>query len=551
MKTSQTATGIIVVGIAAISCGLLTSCAQNDTGVSPAQAQQPAAPVAVQTTSPAIRNVSRLISLPGDVHPWEETTLYAKVPGYLAKITVDKGDHVTAGQIIATIEAPELAADRDQAQQAYQSAVAAAQGSRATNERTGAERRRSQFAAGKAKSDFAQMPPTVARARALLMQAQSAVQQAQEQKSQAAAGLEESRSQVEKANADLEAVKSDQRLADVTYARYQGIYDKNPMLIARQDVDVAESRAMAARSKTSAAQVAIDVSRHHVQSTTAQVNAAQSQIDQTKAQVAAAREQVNVALAQQNSAAKQVDVAAEDVAVAGKQQAVAQAKAREAAFQANAGRSALGRSVSVADYTRIRAPFSGVVTKRFVDRGAFIQTASASQNAAPIATVANLDRVRLYLTVPEAQARFVQNGAEVTITTIGLLEQPRKGRVCRTSVSLDPKTRTLLAEVDLPNQDGKILAGAYATAKIVMETHPGVVGVPTLAVGVEKSGKFVFIVVDGKAKRVPVTTGFDDGAYTEIVEGLHGGEQIVVTGRDTLTPNARVTITPWVAPTKK
>ena len=59
------------------------------------------------------------------------------------------------------------------------------------------------------------------------------------------------------------------------------------------------------------------------------------------------------------------------------------------------------------------------------------------------------------------------------------------------------------------------------------------------------------VVAEGKARRVPVTTGFDDGAYTEVVLGLHGGEQVVVTGREALTPNAKVAPTPWVAPVSK
>jgi RND family efflux transporter MFP subunit len=510
-----------------------------------------APPVAVQTTRPETRDVSRLISLPGDVHPWEETTLYAKVPGYLDRIYVDKGDTVKAGQVIATIASPELAAERDQAQDAYQSAVAAAQGSRAAGERAEADRRRALAVVSKARTDLAQMPPTVAVAKSRLKQAQSFVLQVQAQKSQAAASLDENSAQLEKASADLEAATSDRKLAEVTYERYKGIYDKDPMLIARQDVDVAESRASAARSRVSAAQAAIDAARQRVRSAKAQIAVADSQVEQAQAQVNAAEDQLRLAEAQRSSAAKQVNIAAEEASAAGKQQVAARAKVLEADYQARAGRSAVGKSVSMADYTRIRAPFSGVITRRFVDKGAFIQTASASQNAAPIVTVANLDRMRLYLTVPETQAHFLRTGTAVLITTSDQPDTPRKGRVTRTSGSLDPKTRTLLAEVDLPNSDRSILAGSYATARIVMETHPGVISVPTPAVGTEKTGKFVFVVVDGKAKRVPVTTGFDDGARTEIVEGLHGDEQVVVTGRDALTPNAKVTTSQWTPPVKK
>ncbi|HLJ57910.1 MAG TPA: hypothetical protein VKT77_22925, partial [Chthonomonadaceae bacterium] len=103
----------------------------------------------------------------------------------------------------------------------------------------------------------------------------------------------------------------------------------------------------------------------------------------------------------------------------------------------------------------------------------------------------------------------------------------------------------------IPNRGRKLLAGTYATGKIVMETHDDVVSIPSDAVAVEKAGKFVFVVEGGKAKRVPITTGFNDGAYTEVMDGLHGGEEVVVTGRDAVTPNAPVATTPWAPPAKR
>jgi RND family efflux transporter MFP subunit len=545
-----TAIGLIVLVLAGGAVFLLSK-GQNESIVSSAQAQQPAAPLAVQTTVPERRSVSRLIGLPGDVHPWEETTLYAKVPGYLQSISVDKGDKVRTGQVLAVLQAPELQEDRDQAQQAYRSALAAAQGSRAANDRSAAEQRRSLAALEKAKADDAQSPAMVEKARAILRQMQAVLRQAQEQKNQAETALEENRAQIDRAQADLEAARADQHLADLTLERYQGIYDKNPMLIAKQDVDAAESRAKAARSKTAAAQSALQVVQRHIKTIQSQIASAESQIEQAKAQVDSAQEQVSIAQSQQVSVKKQTDMAERDVEIAQKQRAVTQSKAQETQFQASAGRSAWNKQSSVAEYARIRAPFAGVVTKRYVDPGAFIQTASTSQNAAPLVTVANLNFVRLYVNVPELEARFITVGTPVTVLLNGLPETTFKGRVARTAASLDAKTRSLLAEVDLPNRDRKILPGAYAAAKVVLETHPNVISVPTAAVGVEKSGKFVFVIENGRARRVAVTTGFDDGAHTEIVEGLQGGEKVVVIGRDALAPNAAVTTTPWTPPVRK
>lgn len=551
MKRKLPLTLTTLLTVAVVGGGILLFRQQEAVPPASAQDQTSAAPLAaVQTTHPQRRDVSRLISLPGDVHPWEETTLYAKVPGYLATIPVDKGDTVKAGQVLATIEAPELQADRDQAQQTYQSTLASAQGSRATNARADAEQRRARAAAEKAQADYTQASAGVARAKALFQQAQGAVRQAEAQQQQAQAGLEESQSQAEKAQADLEAARAEQRLADVTYERYQGIYDKNPMLIAKQDVDTAESRARAARSKTAAAQSALQSAQAHSKAAQAQVNMAAAQIEQAQAQVVAAQEQVRIAQAQQVGLQKQVTVATQDVAISGKQRAVTQAKVQETQFQAGAGRSALNRVAAIADYAHIRAPFHGTIIKRFVDPGAFIQTASTSQNAAAIVTVANLDSVRVYLNVPEVEARFIHVGTPVKIVTTGLPDTVFTGRVARTAASLDSKTRTLLAEVDLPNPNRQILPGTYAMVKTVLETHKQVVSIPSLAVGSDKSGKFVFVVASGKAKRVVVTTGFDDGSYTEVLTGLQGQEEVVVTGRDALTPNMAVQSHLWEPPVK-
>jgi|SRR5579871_2756824 len=551
MKRNQTlATAALLTG-ALVAGGAALRFEYNDSLTQPALAQQPTQPLPVQTTSPARRDVSRLIALPGDVHPWQESTLYAKVPGYLGRIAVDKGDRVRAGQVIATIEAPELQADRDQARQSYQASVATTQGSQAIDERTAIEQLRAKAALEKAEADYTQMPAVVAGAKAQLQQAREAWTQTQEQKKQAQADLAEGGAQVDKATADLEGARADQKLADLTYERYNGIYARNAQLIAKQDVDTAESRAKVAQSKTGAAFNAVTAAQHHLESMRAQVAEADARVDQALSHVVDAEQQVNVALARQNSMHKQVQIAQQDLAIGGKQRAVAQSQVQTTQLQADAGRSALSKAASIAAYTQIHAPFDGVITRRFVDPGAFIQTASTSQNAAAIVTVADLDPVRVYINVPEVEARFIRVGTPVKIGLAGLPDSSLAGRIARTTDTLDPKTRTLMSEVDLPNRDRAILPGAYAMAKVVLETHRAVLSLPTAAVGVEKAGKFVFTVENGHAKRVAVKVGFNDGTYTEITEGLHGGEQVVVTGRDALTPNASLQATPWTPPARR
>src|SRR5579871_5139920 len=154
-----------------------------------ASADAPAPPVAVQTTHSARRDVARVMLLPGDIAPLYEVTLYAKVAGYLDRIPVDKGDRVQEGQLLAALRAPELDADRDQAQQAYRSALASAEGSEAVQQRSREEEKRAQIVLEKAQADYAQAPATVRKAKAQLQQAQNALQKTKAQQAQADATL--------------------------------------------------------------------------------------------------------------------------------------------------------------------------------------------------------------------------------------------------------------------------------------------------------------------------------------------------------------------------
>src|SRR5205809_3105663 len=106
---------------------LLAGCSQNSSSVSGANLPATAPPVALQTTRAVKRDVDRVITLPADLLPMQEATLYAKVPGYLDRLLADKGDHVRAGQLLAVIRAPELGADVAQARQSYLSAMATTQ----------------------------------------------------------------------------------------------------------------------------------------------------------------------------------------------------------------------------------------------------------------------------------------------------------------------------------------------------------------------------------------------------------------------------------------
>jgi len=109
------------------------------------------------------------------------------------------------------------------------------------------------------------------------------------------------------------------------------------------------------------------------------------------------------------------------------------------------------------------------------------------------------------------------------------------GTVTRFAHALDESTKTMLTEIELPNPNGELRPGAYASVRFELERKPDALLLPVQALAAEKAGTFVFTVADGKAKKAPVKTGFNDGTNVEITDGVKPGEPVILAGRQTLT----------------
>jgi RND family efflux transporter MFP subunit len=324
----------------------------------------------VQVMKPIKRDVVQTLRLPATISPYYQTTLYAKVSGYLKSIAVDKGDVVKAGQILAVIDDPELLERFHQAQSEYQ-------------------------------------------------------------------------------------------IKKVTYERLSSVRKENPDVIAKQDVDVAE-----------------------------------------------------------------------------------------AAYQG--AKHALDQLASMLDYTKMRAPYNGTVTARFVDPGALIQAATSSATqAVPLFTIMDISTLRFYINVPQEDAPFVKKGTPVTIAISGLPEKTLRATVTRSTVALDPGTRSLLAEIDLPNPGHDLAPGMFAEVVVELRRHPDALVVPPAALVSEGSSKFVFTVEQDVARKMPIETGIDDGLWVEITSGLTGAEDVVVTGKARLSNGIHVKAFPYSLPEGK
>lgn len=177
-------------------------------------------------------------------------------------------------------------------------------------------------------------------------------------------------------------------------------------------------------------------------------------------------------------------------------------------------------------YARITAPFSGIITRRFLDPGAV-----AIANSSTLFTLMDFDSVRVSINLLEKDVPVLTVGAPARVSADAFPNEFRAGRVGRLSQAVDPATRTMPAEVFVANQDLRLKPGMYVTVSLTLAEHPDAVTVPAQAVLNDTAGPCVYITADGKARRVPVTTGIEQGGRIEVVSGLAGTESVITAGQ--------------------
>ena len=335
---------------------------------------------AVQVVRPRQGVMDKSIELPGDVVGFYEAALHSKVTGYLKTISVDKGDSVKTGQVLAEIQVPEL------------------------------------------------------------------------------------RSNLQRAQANLEIER-------ITYDRLKKVQQSDPRLVSQQDVDMAYAKFLEAQA-------------------------------------------------------------------------------------------AVGTLQTMVGYTRIIAPFDGVVTGRFADPGALIRAGGgdigvdetsglispgATEGAGghrdgggPILTIADIDKLRVYVYVPENSYPYIHNGTPATLRFDEFPGRVFDGKVARYASSLDLATRTMLTEVDIDNPHRLVYPRSYAHVTIDLVRHPDALSVPVPALGGSASSPQLIVVNDGRLAQIPVRTGINDGNYVEITSGLSPGSLVVSTYSSALASGTQV-----------
>ena len=374
-----------------------SSCSRN--GNDKVQASGEA--VTVGVTKAEKKSLGRHLTLSSELVPFQEIDVYAKESGYVKKLDVDYGTRVKTGQVIATLEIPELEA------------------------------------------------------------------QLQEDQSE----IKNAGNQVTRAQHELLRYQAQYKALHLQYTRLNEVSEKQPGIVAQQEVDDAQGKDLAAASQVDAGQAALD--------------AAQSQLGVTKAK--------------------------------------------------------LSHDQSIFDYSKITAPFAGVITDRFANLGTLVQAGTGSSTQAmPIVRLSEDDLFRLVIPVPESYVQFIHVGDHVDVH-VPSLNRTFPGKVARFSVDVSENTRTMHTEVDVPNPQRVLLPGLYADADLSLDRKVDVLSVPVQALNHEGNKTTVFVVdPNGGLEDRSVQLGLQTSSDAEIMSGLNDGEMVVVSDRSGLKAGEKV-----------
>jgi RND family efflux transporter MFP subunit len=373
----------------------------------------PANATRVQTVTVQPQDLARKIELPGTVEGNETADLYAKVGGFLAEMSVDIGDHVKKGQVLARLAIPEM----EQELRQKEAAIASAE-----------------------------------------------------------ANVEQSRAALREAQTQLPEKEAQLNLHLATFARTESLVKTGSFT---------QKLFEEATFQRDAAAAAVETVRARIQTAEATLNASIAKVGLANAE----RDQVKTLI----------------------------------------------------EYGEIRAPFDGMVMKRFVDPGAFIQPADGNSAARPLLSVSSIDRVRIWLDLPMNEVRWLNRGDRVIFDRINVLpDMTFEGEVTRFATGLDATSRMMRVEVDLANPDHKLMPGYYGYVTVMLDEMPQTLVVPSSALLQSGSDSCVYVVANGVLQRRVVTTCFQDGTTVGINSGLTANEQVVQSGGGQLRDGQQV-----------
>jgi RND family efflux transporter MFP subunit len=217
--------------------------------------------------------------------------------------------------------------------------------------------------------------------------------------------------------------------------------------------------------------------------------------------------------------------------------ALAAGKATVQSNQAN-----VSRLQQLQSFEKIYAPFTGVITARKTDIGDLIDAGASGGSKTDLFDIAQPDKLRVYVNVPEAYSQAAKPGLTADLTLTEFPGRRFQGRLVRTAEAIDPSSRTLLVEIDVVNSTGVLLTGSYAEVHLKLPAGTSSYVVPVNTLLFRKEGLRLAIVKDNKAVLTQVTPGHDFGDRMEIVGGLQGDESIIVNPPDSIVSGQAIRV---------
>jgi len=258
------------------------------------------------------------------------------------------------------------------------------------------------------------------------------------------------------------------------------------------------------------------------------------EVDQELSQARAVRSQAEAQLGLAKSSAERWETLR-------KMDAVAQQETDERSSGYTQGQAALASATAnvrrleqLESFKHIYAPFAGTIIRRNTDVGALINAGNSGNNH-ELFVIAQISPIRVYVDVPEINAASIHRGLAAEIELPAAPGQHFSGNVARTADAIDPATRTLRTEIDVPNRDGKLYPGSYAQVHFGVKAATARYSVPVNALLFRAEGPRAAVVgADGKVHLKPVVIGRDYGTDVEIVSGLDGSDSIILNPSDAL-----------------
>jgi HlyD family secretion protein len=326
-----------------------------------------------------------------------------------------------------------------------------------------------------------ELEKAVLEAQAAVKQAEAAAVQAKARIASTKADLEAQKAMVSKAKVDVESYTAARQYREKEFSRIRDLAAREA--IERKLVDEQEDRYHAALAAEHAAQQAVVTAE-------AQVTAAKAKVEQAEADYEAAKADIDKAKA------------------------------------------SLHKAEVYVEFTKIRSPYTGVVTRRSFHRGDLIRAAisSSGRDVEPVLSVARTDLMRVVLKMPDNFVPLTDRGDPAEVRVDALPGYTFSGRVSRFADTEDPADRTMRTEVDLPNDKGLLHEGMYGGVTITLAPPSKDLAIPSTAVAEQKEGGagVVWVVRNGEAHKATIQVGRDNGVEVEVVKGLKPDDQVIV-----------------------